>query len=556
MSAARSLLGRVPGFGLARLLRLNVLARGSAHQHLENFAGRERPPLAPGAKRVLMATNIGGQFALAGIDRMLALTLCERGASVTSVLCDAVLPACQMCEISLVGGPESMAAKGPPALLCSYCHPPAQTRLEALSLPVVRLGDVLTEDDRREAASIAARTPPQEVPHLVWGGMAVGEHASAGALRFFAKGSLADEPAGPAVLRRYVEATILAARAYERLIEREKPDVVVAHHGIYTPQGAVNLVARKAGVRLVTWNPAYRKHCFIFSHDDTYHHTLIDEDQSRWADKPLTPEQRERISSYLASRREGGADWIRFHKDPDYAASQDIARFGLDPAKPLVVAYTNVFWDAQLHYPRNAFASQREWLVETIRWFAGRSDLQLLIRIHPAEISGNPRSRQLAQDAIREVFPELPPNVAVIGPESPVSSYVLAEMADSVIIFATKMGVELSATGKVVIVAGEAWVRNKGITRDAASREHYFELLGHLPVRGGLDEATRERALAYAYHFFMRRMIELPFVQPDPGPRRFTIALESVDGLKPGFSPGLDAVCDGILEGAPFEMPE
>jgi hypothetical protein len=556
VSAARSLLSRVPGFALARLLRLNLLARGGAHQHLEDFAGQVRPPLPAGAKRVLVATNIGGQFALAGIDRMLALALRERGAAVTSVLCDAALPACQMCEISLVGGPASMAAKGPPALLCSYCHPPARTRLQALSLPVVRLGDAVTEEDRREAAAIAASTAPQDVPALVWQGMAVGEHASAGALRFFAKGSLADEPTGPAVLRRYLEATILAASAYERLIESEKPEVVVAHHGIYTPQGAVNLAARKTGVRLVTWNPAYRKHCFIFSHDDTYHHTLIDEDQSRWAERPLTPAQRERIASYLASRREGGADWIRFHKDPDYAASQDLARFGLDPAKPLVVAYTNVFWDAQLHYPRNAFASQREWLVETIRWFAARPELQLLIRIHPAEISGNPRSRQLARDAIAEAFPELPRNVAVVGPESPVSSYVLAEMADSVVIFATKMGVELSATGKVVIVAGEAWVRNKGITRDAGSRAHYFELLEQLPVRGGLDHETRERALAYAYHFFMRRMIELPFVQPDPGPRRFTVALDSVAGLRQGADPGLDAICAGILEGTPFEMPE
>ena len=129
-------------------------------------------------------------------------------------------------------------------------------------------------------------------------------------------------------------------------------------------------------------------------------------------------------------------------------------------------------------------------------------------------------------------------------------------MADSVIIFATKMGVELSATGKVVIVAGEAWVRNKGITRDASSRAHYFELLGQLPVRGGLDATARERALAYAFHFFMRRMIELPFVKPDPGPRRFTIALDSVEGLREGADPGLDAICAGILLGLPFEMPE
>ena len=54
----------------------------------------------------------------------------------------------------------------------------------------------------------------------------------------------------------------------------------------------------------------------------------------------------------------------------------------------------------------------------------------------------------------------------------------------SVIIYATKMGVELTALGIPVIVAGEAWVRNKGLTQDATSKAHYFELLSQLPLAG------------------------------------------------------------------------
>ena len=55
---------------------------------------------------------------------------------------------------------------------------------------------------------------------------------------------------------------------------------------------------------------------------------------------------------------------------------------------------TNVSWDAQLHYPANAFPNMLEWLVRTCEYFATRPDLQLLIRVHPAEISGFPPSRQ------------------------------------------------------------------------------------------------------------------------------------------------------------------
>ena len=54
------------------------------------------------------------------------------------------------------------------------------------------------------------------------------------------------------------------------------------------------------------------------------------------------------------------------------------------------------------------------------------------------------------------------------------STYAAMAQCDSVIIYGTKTGVELASMGIPTIVAGEAWIRNKGITRDAATAEQYF----------------------------------------------------------------------------------
>ena len=62
-------------------------------------------------------------------------------------------------------------------------------------------------------------------------------------------------------------------------------------------------------------------------------------------------------------------------------------------------------WDAQLHYPANAFPNMLEWLVQTCEYFATRPDLQLLIRVHPAEISGFPPSRQPILAELRKRLP-------------------------------------------------------------------------------------------------------------------------------------------------------
>lgn len=558
-SALRSALRRAPLFASARLWRLNYIARHGGHQDLTGLvrpdSERWRDALAASkaGPRVLIATNSGGHFGLAAVDRLLAIALTLRGALATTVLCDGVLSACLMCEHNIQPDVARFAKRGPAKLLCAFCHPPAADATRALALPLERIGRFLQPTDIADAQSFAQSIPFADIGGALWQGLPVGEHALAGALRYFAKGTMADEPLGEAVARRFLAATVSTAVAYDRLLEGMRPAAVVAHHGIYAPQGIVAALARQRGIRVVTWNPAYRRQCFIFSHDETYHHSLMTEPTERWAENPLTAAQRERIIDYLRSRQEARDDWISFHKPPDYEVAKGLSELGLDPGKPLIAAYTNVFWDAQLHYPQNAFRNQLDWLEQTIRFFESRPDLQLAIRIHPAEVSGVPVSRQRAGDEIAKSFARLPSNVAVIDSESALSSYKLADLADAVVIYGTKMGVELAARGMPVIVAGEAWVRNKGFTEDIHSPDHYREVLGRLPFRERMTSVLQERALAYAFHFFFRRMIPLSMIESDPNSRRFRISSDTLDALAAGGDRGLDIVCEGILEARPFE---
>ena len=143
--------------------------------------------------------------------------------------------------------------------------------------------------------------------------------------------------------------------------------------------------------------------------------------------------------------------------------------------------------------------------------------------------------------------------MVVIDPESALSSYRLAELADTVLIYGTKMGVELAARGMPVIVAGEAWVRNKGFTEDIARRSTIARCSPDCPLADGWTPDLRERALAYAHHFFFRRMIPLSMVESGANTRLFRISADTLDALAAGGDRGLDIVCQGILEARPFE---
>lgn len=518
---------------------------------------------AAGGRRVLIATSTGGHNAITPIESVLGAALTMRGAAVHFLLCDRFLPACLQATYGNGTTAPAMARLGPRgAGLCGTCFRAGFKTYAPLGLPIHRYSALVSAEERAEAARLARTLPLDAITGFTLDGLAVGEHAQAGALRYFARGDLRGEPLGEPILRRYLEAAVLTVFATRRLIDRERIEVAVIHHGIYVPQGLIGEVCRQKGVRVVTWATAYRKRSFIFSHDDTYHHTLMDEPTTAWEDLDWSEALEGELLDYLKSRWQGSRDWIFFHEKPKEDLDLIAREIGIDLDRPTIGLLTNVIWDAQLHYPANAFPGMLDWILRTIDYFARRPELQLLIRVHPAEIRGGVPSRQLVADEVRRAYPTLPPNVFLIGPESQVSTYAAMLRCDSVIIYGTKTGVELSSLGVPVIVAGEAWIRGKGVTMDAGSVEEYMAILDGLPLGRGLDAPTTRRARMYAYHFFFRRMVPVSMVEPTvPGARGlrnwwpYDLRVARVGDLQAGRDPGLDVICRGILEGEPFIFP-
>lgn len=500
---------------------------------------------------VLIATNVTGFQHATLLEAVLAIALTLRGASVEFLVCDAAMPACLRAEQQNMPAAESFRARELIGRTCPGCMALGRALLGPLELTTHAFSDLLSDAERADCRRLAETVPANEIRRFRYRQMSVGEHAEAGALRYFARGDLCGIDGGEVVLRRYFEGALIAATAASNLLTRRRYASACFHHGIYVPQGPMGEACRAAGVPVVNWNPSYRRNTFIFSHGDTYHHTLMQEPLSAWKELEWTDAMDREIMSYLDSRRHGGRDWIWFHEKPDEDFARYAREIGLDPSKPVIGLLTNVVWDAQLHYPANAFGNMLEWVVATIAYFSRRPGLQLLIRVHPAEIRGTVPSRQPVTEEIRRAFPTLPANVFVVPPEAQVSTYAAMEACDAALVYGTKTGVELASYGIPVIVGGEAWIRNKGLTWDASSDEEYFRLLDELPFGQRMPSATVREARRYAYHFFFRRMIPLPFLVPKTG-KIYDLSLSSLEELMPGVHPGLDVVCDGILDGTPF----
>lgn len=509
-----------------------------------------------GGAQILLATSMGAYQPATLLDSLLSVALTLRKAEVHVLLCDSILPACQLCDVYFYHNQKDFIQYGPSKDLCKSCFAPSYKIFTSLGIHIHRYSEFVTQDEINEARRISSKLDLSNISSYRLDGIAVGEHALAGALRFYARGSLEEETLAEVVLRQYLNASLLTTYAMRGLLKKFNFKRACFHHGIYVPQGLIGEVCRNNGVKVVNWHVAYRKKCFIFSHDDSYHHTLMSEPVTNWENIPWTSEMEVELMDYLKSRWHGTKDWIWFHDKPEENLSVISKEIGVDFSKPCIGMLTNVIWDAQLHYSTNAFVNMLDWVLQTISYFAKRPELQLLIRVHPAEIRGTLPSRQCVVNEIKKVFAALPKNVFVIPPESQVSTYAAMSQCNAVIIYGTKTGVELTSMGIPVIVAGEAWIRNKGITIDASSVEDYFKILDKLPIENKMNEATLKRARKYAYHFFFRRMIPLEFLIPAKNESfYFQIELANLKQLFPGQNLGLDVICNGILHGTDFIYP-
>jgi glycosyltransferase involved in cell wall biosynthesis len=523
---------------------------------LQLDAARWRSARAAAKKgpKILIANSAGLDHHITTIDSLLAVALTLRGADVHVLICDEALPACVMSHHSRVPPGEFLASESTQQV-CGKCFLSGYKVFSALGLTTHRYGQFISADDERKASELALKTPINEIGSLRLEDVEIGEHALAGTLRYFGRGDLRGEPQGEAILRRYFRSSLLSAFAIRRLLDSVSFARICGLQGLYVPDGLIGEVARSKGVPVVSWNEAYRKQTFIFSHHDTYHRTMLSEPKGIWENTPWTEEMELQILEYLKSRWYGTHDWIAYTQDWSEDVSSPAARLGIDFTKPCIGLLTNVIWDAQVHYGGNAFANMLEWTLETIRYFRTRPDLQLIIRIHPAEVRGVNRSRQLMVDEIQRAFPDLPQNVFVIGPDSHMNTYAAMMKCNAVIVYGTKAGVELASFGVPVIVAGEAWVRNKGLTLDASSAQEYFEILNRLPLQIRMSDDVVRQTRKYAYHFFFRRLIPLPFLTQTSGDSLFKLELSGLSDLLPGRYPGLDVICTGIINGDEFIYP-
>jgi len=306
-----------------------------------------------------------------------------------------------------------------------------------------------------------------------------------------------------------------AALAALEWMQAHKPDVVLIPNGLILEMGIVFRVARYLNIPAITFEFNDQREQIWLAQNTSIMRQDTDYLVRERCRLPMTDEMYERLAD-LENARRGARVWGKSKRLWQYVSAQGAEQtrtaLGLD-ARPVVLLAANVLGDS-LTLGRNLFAgSMSEWITKTVQYFARRTDVQLVVRVHPGE-KIVPQAKSMGT-VVREALPEIPDHIHLIGALDNVNTYDLIEIASLGLAYTTTVGVETAMNGIPVISCGDTHYRGRGFTIDPNSWDEYFaaleNVLSDLPAHR-LTEAQTAKAWNYAYRFF--------FEYPRPFPWR------------------------------------
>ncbi len=470
------------------------------------------------------------------VEYGLAMALKLRGHDVQGILCNGLLP---LCEMNL--GPNIR----PP---CDACIMNLSRYENAFGFHYERLKNYLTADDLKTAEELVAKTQEDELESLEVNGISVGLFAHREIQRYY-RGFIFESAKDPA-FRKWLVSAVLLTWLSERWLGKTNPDIVGVCSGRTLSTAPIFEVAKQRGIHVVTWDGvATRPDGLMFAHNESATEIPLDSLWQTYSDVPLSQSELNELENFMGSWARSEVTPFPYNPDALEDESQIRQQLGLRMGRPLVVAYTNTSWDIAIIDRDVGFSSMFDWLFSFVELAVNHPDMDFVVRAHPAEkkVLAELQSRTPVCAEIRKRF-TLPPNLKLIEGDDPISSYTLSNLAQVNMLYASRLGLEIALRGKRPWIAGAVTYRNKGFTLDLESKDHMFSLFKQDFSDQRLSANQVQLAQRFAYLWFFRYEVRLPILHPPD--KRFT--LQSFSELGPGGDPVIEAICDSFVTGKPF----
>ena len=463
-----------------------------------------------GKPRVLiLAIRTIPTTALVYFDAIFGHAFRKLGCDVKMLYCDGVLDSCDADTVSRNQRPQ-----------CFVCKKFNKHVKDSLNLDCLSCRQYISKSDVEEIKEKVADFDITELQDYKYLGVNVSEHARASAIRFFISGQLdLDDPNQEAVLRKKLVYAIITTKIAHEVYLKEKPKVVFMLHGIYATWGPFFDYFRIKNIDVIIYGGAnFHLGHFSFIRNARAHEIIARKTWDNFKQIPLSVDEETQIDAYLVRRFKGAAgDQLAFKENFDVESKKKslIKAFFNKKYSRRYVMYPNLAWDACVEGGGSViFKDIFSWIDTVIDYFKRKTDYQLIVKPHPAELVWEKCSRGI-RDYIYEKHGSLPENIVILKADTSLTAHDLIAPETICLSFSGTVGLESATQGIPVLVAGNIHYKDAGVVYKIKTLKEYLSLLDNPEKLISFAKANTKIAKKYAYFYFFKALIRIPLYSGD-----------------------------------------
>jgi len=497
----------------------------------------------------------GGMTLMLQIEAVLARALMNRGVNVHAIICDGTYKACIRRQIQDNISTDNWKD------VCFNCIKSNSAILDSMQIPYSYIGKYVSHSHIYILKNFSKEEDWYSIKNMTFNGITIGKNALSSAVRYLQGLYDPNENMNKEyreIIIEYAFSALVCTLAASISIKLFSPYCVFMSHGVFVDWGPALSVARRNNIKVTAWCACHLPlHFFFAQNEDLLRNSFTNITKNAWNNikkNTLTIEQNQRLDEYIKNRYFSNTNFDI--KQPiTYIGNKDLflEKYGLKKNKPIWAIITHLNWDAGFDSSPQTYSSPEEWTLRTIEKAIHITDVQWVLKIHPAEKWHDSVGGVLS--LIKKYFPSLPNHIKVITAEEKISPLDFIEFVYGGVTIVSTVGLELAIIGKPVILAGEAHYGMKGFTHDCLTHDNYCKLLKNVKSIPPLNKKQLHLARRYAYCYFIERQIPFPVIeQSKSGWWKYRKKKDRL--LIPGKDPFIDFICDRIIDGKDFIMDE
>ena len=371
----------------------------------------------------------------------------------------------------------------------------------------------LSAEDIRQAEGILKDVTPENYLALEFSGIEVGRLTLYEFLLNHKKNNLEIDPNKWPEYKAALKNSIFSALASMRIIEREKPDRLIAYNSFYSVNHVCCKAADKFTVphyllhagnnmahRMETLNLSKGYSCNVLTRNPLWGH---------YKNTPCSSAQLGTVTDHVLALLGAKSIFV-------YSAPKSLEKIDLRPKFGIAAQQKVLVVTMSCHDERFAavtigvmppdqglvFPTQIDWIDALTEFITRRPELFLIIRPHPREF---PNKRELGTSEyaskLKARLVDLPDNVKVNWPSDQISLYDIANIADVFLNSRSMTGMEMSLLGLPVVIYSpdQLYAYPPDLNYVADSREDYFLQIDRALSHGWDVEFSRK---AYRWGVF------------------------------------------------------